>query len=820
MGTTLLPHSPERFVSEGDYNPQAQLPESQVSGDDPGADAGASSPSVDELRMKGPWLEQAPIEVIKGIIREIERQRPRRERRFTMWKAYKMWRQGKRYVRLVLSAERAEVYAPPSTSATPPNPNKCDTLVRRLVSTIMADPPVAECVPPSLDDADRDAAELSERILEHFGKDEGMNLTAYCEDALDKAATYCSSFLYATVTPHGAQVPKEVLANVKAISPDPDPRINPETGLPEPPYVKKYVTLDGKLEDTAENADFTWVPKVQACVLTGHNVLLLPEFAEHAEVADGALIIKPVSLGELRARFESEEAPWGTDLLAEIAAFRPDKWEEVLPSGMKSEDIGDKSQWVNGVPHDETMCFPILGYRRSTGPYPFGAYVAICGRSANALLYRGPWGAVTTGQDGAGQWENFQLPIVQERFLDDHIHGDNFGTTLVAKLGPMDDIMATQIGATIEFAHRVNHPREYLPVGSIIQTEQMRHRDGRPIFYNNEAGLPITEQFPNFPGVVQWVIEFMSTSMDSESGLERAAQGATDPSVRSDKQQQTLIEQSLMAVGGVKRNSDRAFVSFARLILMFVRAYYTVPQRLRYVGVDGQYKEKSWSRSDLRGVTDVTIRRGSSTMMPASAKAELARGELDLAMKAGDPQAYARYQRVMVRKLDPLLGQLDDSTTQRVRGQLSAWQEGPPDEVAASVEQEKAQAEMMAGQADPATGLAMESPPAGQGLQQWASQTIFDPLPADDDPQRALVRYQELCRFLESEGFRRWGKLPEWQGVLLQEFTRAKTSAGVMTIPEQQAAQAAAQAQMQQQQALAQQEQGGETQGQENLQES
>jgi hypothetical protein len=804
MGTTLLSRTPERTVAEGDYNPQAQIdPEHIVSGDEAQGEQ-TPKPSVDALRMKGPWLEQAPELVIKGVLKEIERQRPRRERRFTMWKAYKMWRQGKRYVRLVLTADRAEVYAPPSTSATPPNPNKCDTLIRRLVSTIMADPPVAECVPPSLDDQDRDAAELSERILLNFGQDEGMNLTAYMEDALDKAATFCSGFLYGTVTPHGSQVPKEVQANVKAVDGAADPRINPETGLPEPPYVRKFVTLDGQLEDTAENADFTWVPKVQVCVLTGHNVLLLPEFAEHAEMADGALVIKPLSLGELKARFESAEDPWGAELLSEIATFRPDKWEETLPAGMRADDIGDKSAWVNGVPNDETLCFPVLGYRRSTGAYPFGAYIAICGKKPEALLYRGPWGAVTTGQDGTGQWENFQLPLVQMRFLDDHINGDNLGTTLVAKLGPMDDIRASQIAATMEFAFRVNHPREYLPVGSIIQPEQIRHRDGRPVFYNSEAGLPITEQFPTFPPVVREIIDLMSAEMDSESGLEKSAQGAVDPSVRSDKQQQTLIEQSLMAVGGVKRNSDRAFVSLCRLILMFVRAYYTVPQRLRYVGVDGQYKEKSWSRSDLRGVTDVTIRKGSGTMMPKSAKTEVARAELDLAMKAGDPQAFARYQRVMSGNLDPLLGSLDDSTTQRVRGQLSAWQEGPPEEIEATVAQEQQEIEAMGPQPvqlDPATGAPIPPPQAGVQLQQWAQATIFDPLPADDDPQRALARYQEICRFLEGEGFRRWGRLPEWQGVLLQEFARAKASAGVMTVPEQQAAQAA----MAQQQA----EQGG-----------
>jgi hypothetical protein len=36
-------------------------------------------------------------------------------------------------------------------------------------------------------------------------------------------------------------------------------------------------------------------------------------------------------------------------------------------------------------------------------------------------------------------------------------------------------------------------------MGSVVQPEQLRRRDGRPIMYNAEAGLPIIEQIGHVP---------------------------------------------------------------------------------------------------------------------------------------------------------------------------------------------------------------------------------------------------------------------------------------------------------------------------------
>jgi hypothetical protein len=193
-------------------------------------------------------------------------------------------------------------------------------------------------------------------------------------------------------------------------------------------------------------------------------------------------------------------------------------------------------------------------------------------------------------------------------------------------------------------------------------------------------------------------------------------------------------------------------------------------------------------------------------MLPASAKLALAREELDIGAKFQDPQAYIRYQRVVSGNVNPRLGLEDDATVQRVRRQIAAWDEGPPQDLtpfAAQAEQMTAQyqaAQQSAaatGGVDPASGQPLPPLPPPPSPIQLAGQSVFKALPVDVDPQRALVRYRELAHAMEGARFDR--QPPEWQAVLIAESERMRQAAGVVTLAEQQ--QAAA---MQQQQQAAQ----------------
>lgn len=771
--------------------------------------AGAAPQASKDL---GWLLTAAETEVAKRIAWLWSRQDAAMKNRFTTWKQWRLWRKGVRFTQVRREQDALVLYVPPQTGNEPPEPNNADDLARNVVSVLMADPPVADAEPATDAPEDRQAAEFATRVLNQESSEGGINLRALHEDALDKSGTYASAFEYACVDPYGGGwQPMRVLAHPEAVSVEPDPRLNPATGQPEPPYVQKYVLEDGSLSDSAINAKRQWLPSIRVEVLTGHHVRFIPESCAGIGDAEGVVICLPATLGVLRGQFEKEEQPWDDETTKAIASHRPDGWKEMLAPWMKSH-MEERSGWINGAPTDDALCFPYLHYRRRCKSYPKGAYVVTVGDKR--VLHREPWSAVTQGQEGEEQEEALDIPLAQVRQLDDHADGDPYGTTFLAKTGPMDEIVASIIGALLEYLDRFNHPREYLPLGSVITPEAFRdaRASGLPIQFNPQ-GKPEFETIPAFPKEGPDLVKYITDKMEHTVGLSASAQGQRDANVQSGRHFQQMVEQSLVRLSSVKNNSDDAFIRLCRIILQLMRAFYTVPQRMKYLGEDGRYKERAWSRTDLGSTKDIKIRRGTSTLLPRSAKMALAREELDVGLKAQDPQAYTRYQAAIAGHLSPLMGLQDDPSVNRIRQQIADWQEGPEESVSEASAQYQQQLPMMqmqmqehqmAAEEAMAAGFpAPEMPPMPQDPMIDAAARFFAPLATDEDPFVARVRYDELGKSMQSSSFSRHPA--PWQQPFIAEYLRMRNAAGVQTIPDQQQAMQQQQ-QMQQQQMATEQE--------------
>jgi hypothetical protein len=811
MGTVVGGRPDDAAIVDGEHEPPAQT-------------GGETSPTGDDEQTGqalGPLLdEKDETEVAKMVQRLWKKQESSVTRRKAQWKANRLRRKGKRWVRVVADTDTATVWVAPSSRSDPTTANKTERLIRRIIATILVDPPLADCEPGSDDDQDRDAAQFSTRILNTEDGAPGLSRLAAIEDALDKGATYGSGFVYVCVDPHGnGHRPVQVEAHPAATSLEPNPLVDPASitpespdGVPTPPFVKKYALEDGSLSEEPAGAKLQWLPSLRRDVLSSAHVRFLPVGTAGIESALGVVLCYPCTLGELRGQFEDPAELWSNEKLAAIVAFRPENDRDLMPAFMRLEDANDKQDWKDGAPPDDAIVFPFVCYYRGSITYPFGAYVVTLGDKFT--LHRQKWAAELINRDGQEEEQPLPIPVAQFRHLDDHQDGDPYGTSVTQRLGELDEIRATQIGAAIEYSDRFNHPNTYLPLGSVIQPGDLSRRDGTPILYNAEAGQPVHEQIPQMPAIVKDLIEFFSSEMDSESGLEQTAQGVSDPSVQSGRHAMQVIEQALVAISDTKRNSDNGFVHLARIELQLYRAFYTLPQLIKYDGDGGEYRVKEWTRSDLGGTADVKIQRGTSTMMSQSAKLALAREELELGLKFQDPQAYVRYQRVVAGNVNPKLGLEEDATVQRVRKQIATWSDGPPADLTPFIgqaqqlelqaQQQAAQQQAIAQQTgglDPNTGQPMAPVASPPSPMQLAGQSVFKPLSVDVDPQRAAVRYRELAHAMEGSRFDR--QPPEWQNVLVAECERMRQAAGIATIAEQQAAAM----QQQQQQAAEQGEQ-------------
>lgn len=725
----------------------------------------------------------------------------RMDRRKARYRRNKYWRAGIRNVYLTTSDEGSvEVYAPPSSAILPPVPNYTDRLCRRVTMQLFADPMQPDIVPVNGDEEQEAHAEFATKLLRTEHNESGVNFRRLGEAASDMAHTFGSSFLYATVDPKGGGwEPMDLWAHPNAttleeaeagtdpqppqLPPDPmaPPPIDPLTGQPMPPQpmpnprylgdavppVKRYVRQDGTLSEASKGARRRWIPAVRWLLLPSINVRFVP----HTTVAgltretQGVVLCVPTTLGELKAAFP-KVAELSPEALQGLAQYRPPKFADLKKLQELPEPKTTRGDRESEAPSDDTVCYPLTLYFRAHAAYPEGAYVVVCG---GKVLHRQAWKAELPD----GSEECLDLPLAQCRDFDATAEGDPYGTALAEYLGPLDEIHAQTWSFLLEHMYKHGNPNVFIPATSPVTPEQLRKRDGTPIFLSSPQDIPTFEQPAPLPKEIAEMRTAIAQELNSESGLEQSAQGVASPSVKSGIHAEQIIEQALVALGQLKRNMDDCMVRAWRVHLQLVRAFFSQPQKLAYESEDGAWREQEWTNMDLLSAKTVRIAPGTSTMMTRSAKAGIAQQELQLGAIT-----LAEYQQVMNSGVSTIFGRIDNPHKQRVMRQIVAWKQGPPE----GVEDEQQMA--------------------------MAAAAIFAPLPVDDDPQGAPLRYMELAKLQASTAYPKHP--PAWRSAVDNALMAARQAAGIVTVAEQQQQMA-----MQQQQQMAAQQQQQAAQQQE-----
>lgn len=753
------------------------------------SEAIAKPEEMDPAKPKrGPLLdEKDPVKVCKAIVKIRDRRKKSRSRRAAKWKRNALWRDGHRHVTLTRKEDQWEATVPLGMANAPPLPNKCDRIARRMTNTLLSDDPVPEAEPASDSPDDRDAAEHSTRVLKIEGGESGYNMVGLTKRASDKASTFASSFAYWRIDPTGGgRVAKSCLAHPKAIAYESPEQVvlDPETGQgvqDSREYVEKFIKPDGTLTDVELEADFAWLPSIEPELMTGHNVLFLPEKVDGIGTAKGVHLLLSTTLGDLKDVYPDVMAKLPKDDIKKIVNWRPDGWKDALPDYIEVQDLINDE----GEPEDESIVFTMCVIYKSHGLYPKGAFVCC---ADDVLFAQEEWSFEIETPKGK-RLELMELPISQCRQQDDNVTDDPYGIAICEKLGPMDEIRAQVYLYAIEHLHRFANPHTFLPDGSIVQPKQLRRRNGEPI-YVNPQGKPEVENVPEFPEVGNNLREEMTAEENDESSLQQAAQGVEDPSVESGIHARTIVEEAQKGLAQIRTNLADFYVRSNRIVLQLMRVFYSTERMLKYEADDGSYKEEAWTGADLKSTRDVKIARGSFTMMGTSAKRQMALDEIQTGVITPE-----EYQQLMSSSLAPVLGLQDNPYRMKIRGELAAWRKGPSKEVLELIaqyekfEEIQSAALQVAGSigADPAAAAMAPPPPIP---------SPFRRVPSDLEPSVAQMRHYELARAQQSKKFQQFP--PAWQMTLVQEYEQMRQAAGVSTVAEQAAA-----AQVQQQQELA-----------------
>lgn len=666
--------------------------------------------------------------------------------------------------------------------------NKARTLCRKMVATLFADPPEPDPRPAGADDVHRDQAEFSKKVLDKVTGEGGLDYMTALRRAETDACTYRRSYVCFYVDPAGARIPLQIEAHPQAVSAEAPfagpPLSDPVSGQPIPSpelpaeeAVLRYVGKDGSLTDNVADAAWTWAPKLKRDLFDGRHVRLLPATAEDLWDAQGVLIASFTPLRDLKRQFPdlfgTKEPAEGPAEGAPDAEPRqpinleklkkyPPKANILLPGDTKKERVA-----AEALKGDDALIFTLRCYLEQGGEYPKGFYGCVLGEEV--VAHRGPWAA----QMPDGTEEPLDLPLTEVRQWPDECVMDIVGSG--------NDLRAQQLTALLDHTSQVLNRKTYLPYGSIVGENELLDDSRRILPYNPAGGKPEFEDVAPLDEGVYQMWESLGTEMQEDVGLGATAENLTGGnSGNSGRAKFAIIGQAQVALSEPNQNLGRAYTRGCRIILQLIRAFFTKPQKLDFAQEDGSYRERRWTGADLGSTKDVDLKPGSNSMLSPPQKTEqilsLVQAQVQL-----DP---AEVRDAIIGNIGPVLAMQENPFRQRVLRQIGTWSEGPPKGWAPQPPQPQVVGVDPAGQ--PMTQLVAPPDPA--------LARIWEPVAADQLPTVAPLRLQELAKAMSGASYQRWPA--EWRAGFDAEFTRMQQFAGVMTIPDQQAA-AAQQAQLQ-----------------------
>ncbi len=635
--------------------------------------------------------------------------------------------------------------------------NKAATLCRKFASLMFADPPAPDSMPSDGSDEARDSAEFSNRALIH--EQRRMQTQKHARRAFDRASTFGSGFTYYTMQP-GDRIKKEVSAgfetdeegNIILAAEHIDEAARREDGMGWTQYRSMYVREDGTLtEEMSEGAEEV-IDELTEEVLTGRNVRFIPNSAEDVWDADGVMIASFPTWGELRRDFP-ELDKWDEDRKNKIWDFKPKHAKRFMRRDQR------RAWDQRPEDEDERLTFTLTAYYTGCPDYRKGAYLLTVG--GEFTLEQSEW----TFED---EERDVPLPIPLSQYAQFSEGVTNpYAYGMMHLIGLGNEVRNQMIGALQDHVDWMLNRKTFVPISSILRPQDLKQA-GRALIPINKDGKPSFEEIPAFPAEGTALFTLATDEMENDTGLGNTATGLESPQVQSGKHAQAIVAQVHSTLSDIRANIIEGYLRDCHIQLMMFRAFYNSPTRIGWVGEDGAYKEREWRGADLGSTSQVELKAGTLTMLTPIAKTTVAYQFASNGLITPD-----ELRDAISANLGGLLNIQDKAELLRIRRQVAAWKQGPPEDWEPTFLEEPV--------IDPNTGAPMIDAQTQEPVTEQVQQVdqvlggIWRALPCDDLPFVALLRLHELTKLMSKSEF---AEHPvEWQFGVLSEFSRAQLSA-------------------------------------------
>lgn len=665
---------------------------------------------------------------------------------------------------------------PPGPLVRSAAPNKAWDLCRKVVASLMVDPPKPDPEPEDDSETAVAGSELAHEFLTQDGAELGTddaNLFGYL---LEGATGKASTFAHLWVDPSGSgSVAKQIKAHPQATDPaNPLEAVDPATGQPIPTtdYVLRYVTESGEFTDNPAEAERVWLPKIRVDRLDRRHVRCYPETATVGD-ADKVVLIYFITVNEAKRRWPETVGQMSDEEIGALCDWSPLRAASLLPPALRARmrDRGNAAATdQKGTAGDERWLYYYCLYVRACPDYPKGGYRYLNGANGGTTLAVNSLAAEVSMPSGEGQDRMVtdvrigDIPVADLTLVQDPEDGDPMGRALVAFIAGANEARATLATGFVQQTDLALNPPWYVTAMSPLSADDIEQSrgTGKPAVIMSKDDVPIQGEPPELPPQTMDTVRWIDEQMDSAVSLSQAAQGADDSPEVSGVARRIAVNQSLVGISPMQQAFHRFVSRFWRLKLQLAMQHFSVPQLLRYTGTDGASKQEWWTGNNFALVGQVSVKPGSGTLLPPAERVNFVLQLRDAGLVDED-----QTDLVARRAYQAMLGTNDNPHRQRIERQVDSWLEGMPDGYEASVQQYQQQVVAHAQQAQ----MEMQTQGMVTTPEPQAPWTPFATLPMDAELPIATIRKRRLAHLMATTAFTE--QPPVWQQVVIAAYEEA-----------------------------------------------
>ena len=576
-------------------------------------------------------------------------------------------------------------------------PNQAWDLINKCAATLTADEPKPRAHPLNDTEQAEQAAEMAERFLEENGSANNLNRAALYHAAIEASATKASAYLHYWVDPSaGGWRPLQIQAHPLAQDAN-NPHVGPD-GNPTPDEILRYVTPHMQFTDDPSQAAPEWVPMMRADLGGREHIRVFPETAR-VEHADLVIWLWYSTIGEGKRRWPDTVGKLAEEDVSALCDWTPERYLNLLPAALRSrwKLMSGDPKARNGT-GDQRLFFYYVAYQRPDHDTPKGAHIVSSGAfDSGYTIHKDTW-AIRFPREGGGTDERcIDIPVVQVTLAPDVDERDPSGRALIERFAGGCEADQTLMVGYLEALDTTLHIEKYVIGTSTVQGFQVdaSRATGEAIPLSNPNDKIEYGQVPPVPANLLEVSQDVRERNESAAAMPRPIIGQSRQE-KSGKAIALATQQAQIGLTQMNRAVQAVYARGFTIEVQLFQKYYTVPQMIRYVGDDGQYKVAEFRNVDFALVGDVDIAEGTGTLMTPDQRVEWV-NTLKQSGSLGDEEANDAIRPLLVDQL----GLPDNPHEQRIERSITLWLKGPPtpaweQEAAqhfAAVDQAKAQAQ-------------------------------------------------------------------------------------------------------------------------------